>query len=165
MRRLLCCLLALMLCASGASAADRALSRFELHRYGEIMFDTYDVATLGGRLQLSVNGGGFRPVDDSVGEALLKVIDKYGMTAWDGFNGSTPYVLDGQGFRLEFDLTDGASVLATGDNAFPEGYFDAVGAITDILEAATPASPLSGIMGFLSRLFSGSREDRYRMKA
>ena len=159
MKRLLACLLALMLCASGALAAERTLSRFELYRHGEIMFDSYDIATLDGRLQLSVNGGDFRPVDDAVGAALLKVIDKYGMTAWDGFSGSTPYALDGEGFRLEFDLTDGTSVLATGDNAFPEGYFDAVGEITDILEAARPAgTSMGGLLEFFSRLFTFKNE-------
>ena len=114
MKRLLACLLALMLCASGALAAERTLSRFELYRHGEIMFDSYDIATLDGRLQLSVNGGDFRPVDDAVGAALLKVIEKYGMTAWDGFSGSTPYALDGEGGRVKAQLPAAGAEMDAG---------------------------------------------------
>lgn len=161
MRKLLCWLLALMLCAAPALAAERALSRLGLYRHGEIMYDSYDVATHRGRLRLSVNGGDFRPVDDGVGEALLEVIDRYDMIAWDGFSESNPYVLDGEGFRVEFELTDGTSVLAIGDNAFPDGYFDAVAELTDILEtaAAKPAgASLGGLLDLLAGLFSGSRE-------
>ena len=159
--RLLCCLLAALLCAAcPALAADRALSRFELYRHGEMAYDSYDLDTQDGRLRLSVNGGRFRPVDDSVGQALLEVIDRYDMAAWDGFDRSNPYVLDGEGFRVGFELTDGTSALAIGDNAFPDHYFDAVGEIEAILQDAASASPLAGIRRFLSGLFSPKDQAR-----
>ena len=67
-------------------------------------------------------------------EALMEVIEKYGIESWDGFSGSRKYVLDGEGFSLEIRFTDGTSVNARGDNAFPEHYFDAIGEIWEILE-------------------------------
>ena len=36
-------------------------------------------------------------------------------------------------FWLEITLTDGTRVLARGDNAFPEHYFDAMGEMWEIL--------------------------------
>ena len=164
MKRALACLLALLLCAACPALAGEAvtLSRFELYRHGEIMFDSYDIATRRGRLTLSVNGGAFAPIDDSVGEALLAVIDRYGLVDWDGFDDYDPNVLDGEGFRIEFDLSDGTSVQATGDNAFPDHYFDAIGEITGILEDARPAPALSmaGIADFLAGLFSPNSRER-----
>ena len=64
---------------------------------------------------------------------LQEVIQSYGLESWDGFHESDPYVLDGEGFWLEITLTDGTRVLARGDNAFPEHYFDAMGEMWEIL--------------------------------
>ena len=65
--------------------------------------------------------------------ALVNVIDTYNVASWDGFSGSRKYVLDGEGFWLDFTLTDGTAVHARGDNAFPEHYFDVIGEMWEIL--------------------------------
>ena len=73
--------------------------------------------------------------------ALMKVIDTYDVVSWDGFSESDPSVLDGEGFWLEFSLTDGTRVQARGNNAFPEHYFEAMGTIWSILTDVSQEKP------------------------
>lgn len=51
------------------------------------------------------------------------------LSAWDGFAGNQPGVLDGERFHLHIAYADGTGVDAWGDNAFPEGYFETKSAI------------------------------------
>ena len=51
------------------------------------------------------------------------------LSAWDGFSGEDPCMLDGESFRLNIAYAGGLVVAARGNNAFPEGYFDAKSAI------------------------------------
>lgn len=53
------------------------------------------------------------------------------LSAWDGFAGNQPGMLDGEGFRLHIAYADGTDIDARGDNAFPEGYFETKSAIND----------------------------------
>ena len=69
-------------------------------------------------------------------DALMQIVDEYDLARWDGFSESNDQVLDGEGFWLEINLTDHTSILARGDNAFPENYFPAVGAMQEILDEA-----------------------------
>ncbi len=114
----------------------RAISTFFLSRNGEIYYDSYHITREPDGYRVSVSDGEAQGIDGASVEALMGVIDKYGLEGWDGFDGSTPYVLDGEGFWLEFTLTDGTHVQARGDNAFPEEYFPAIGEIWRILENA-----------------------------
>ncbi len=114
----------------------RAISTFFLSRNGEIYYDSYHITREPDGYRVSVSDGEAQGIDGASMEALMGVIDKYGLEGWDGFDGSTPYVLDGEGFWLEFTLTDGTHVQARGDNAFPEEYFPAMGEIWRILENA-----------------------------
>lgn len=114
----------------------RAISTFFLSRNGEIYYDSYHITREPDGYRVSVSDGEARDIDGASMEALMGVIDQYGLEGWDGFDESTPYVLDGEGFWLEFTLTDGTHVQARGDNAFPEDYFPAMGEIWRILENA-----------------------------
>lgn len=114
----------------------RAISTFFLSRNGEIYYDSYHITREPDGYRVSVSDGEARDIDGASMEALMGVIDQYGLEDWDGFDESTPYVLDGEGFWLEFTLTDGTHVQARGDNAFPEDYFPAMGEIWRILENA-----------------------------
>jgi len=69
-------------------------------------------------------------------------------------------VLDGEGFRLVIELTDGTSVHAYGSNSFPENYFDVIGQMQDILDGIEPepAGAANALLAFLSGLFSGKGE-------
>ena len=42
-------------------------------------------------------------------------------------------VEDGENFRLEIRFTDGTGIVASGDNAFPDNYSDAMEAMWRIL--------------------------------
>ena len=73
-------------------------------------------------------------MDQGLMAELQDVIQTYGLEAWDGFHENDPDVLDGENFRLEMRFADGWSVYATGENAFPDGYFDAMARIDGIFE-------------------------------
>ena len=55
------------------------------------------------------------------------------VAAWDGFKESDYNVEDGENFRLEIRFTDGTGIVASGDNAFPDNYSDAMEAMWRIL--------------------------------
>ena len=113
---------------------ERAISRFELYRSGEIAYDSFDIITLMGEYSMSVSGDDYQKIDARYVDELFQVIEKYDLYEWDGFDKTREGVLDGEGFRLEVTFTDGTSITANGDNAFPADYFDAIGEIQDILD-------------------------------
>lgn len=157
MKRTLCLLLALLLGATGVAGATGAataeapmLLRFEVYRYGELAYRPGAVKAVDGGYAASPDGGEtWLPVDDAVAEALVDVYERYGLAAWNGFSEENPYVLDGEGFWLEIELDDGATVTAHGSNAFPPDYFPAMREIQDILDGIeyAPAAPEAWIVG------------------
>ncbi|MBQ8954266.1 MAG: hypothetical protein IJ048_09130 [Clostridia bacterium] len=138
----------------------RAIARFDLHRNGDVAYDSYEIVTLQGEYQVSVNGKDFQKLDASVVDALYQVFEAYDLAQWDGFNEAREGVLDGEGFWLDITLTDGTSVHAHGSNAFPERYFEAVGEMQEILDGIgkTPAVTMGGILNFFASLRPGKRE-------
>ena len=114
----------------------RVLSTFFLYRSGEICRDSYSITRGPEGYLVSVSDGEPEAIDDASVAALERAVEDYGLERWDGFDESEPDVLDGEGFWLEIRLTDGTSIRARGDNAFPEGYFEAMGTIQDILDNA-----------------------------
>ena len=111
----------------------RAISSFYVYRNGEINYDSYRITLDTDGYYVSVNEEPAEPFNKFLAQAFVEIIDKYDVASWDGFAESQDFVLDGEGFWLEFTLTDGTRVLARGDNAFPEHYFDAMGEIWEIL--------------------------------
>ena len=111
----------------------RAISFFYVYRSGEIHYDSYQITLDAEGYRLSVSEGPERPIGADRVSALMKVIDDCDLASWDGFSGSQPFVLDGESFWLDFTLTDGTRVHASGDNVFPEHYFEAMGEIWKIL--------------------------------
>ena len=116
--------------------APRSISRFELYLHGETAPRSYAVCILQNEPYLSVGGGNYRKIHETTLDALNRVFEEYDVAAWDGFSGHNENVLDGEGFRLEIWLSDGRYVLATGDNAFPENYYEVIGQWLEILEGA-----------------------------
>ena len=115
--------------------AQRRISTFFLYRDGENYYDTYSITHEPDGYHVSVNDTGEQRIDDATVDALMAVIDAYGLEAWDGFNESQRYVLDGETFWLEVRLTDGTFIQARGDNVYPENYGSAMhlfdGALND----------------------------------
>ena len=114
----------------------RSLSRLYVYRNGSINYEFYEIESDETGYVLTISERESRPIPPETADALCAVIDKYGLEQWDGFSKSQSGVLDGEGFRLEIELTDGTRILASGDNAFPPDYFNAMGELWAILEAA-----------------------------
>ena len=112
--------------------AERAISTFFLSRTGDIHYDSYAITRESDGYRASVNDGEPQAIDG----ALARAVEEYDLARWDGFQESREFVLDGESFWLELRLTDGSHISASGDNAFPEGYFPAISAIQDILDGA-----------------------------
>lgn len=115
---------------------SRAVVSLSLSRTGSVFMDSYSLLSCDEGYIMSVSGGPDRPVDAEVAEALLALIDEYDLTRWDGFDRAEEGVLDGETFLLKVRLADGTGITASGDNAFPPDYFEAIGAMQRLLEAA-----------------------------
>ena len=115
----------------------RAISTFFVYRGGEIYYDSYQITLDSDGYYVSVNEEPEQPVSEDIAGALMDVIETYDVVSWNGFSQSQSGVLDGEDFWLEFTLTDGTSVSARGDNAFPEHYFEAMSAMWEILSRIT----------------------------
>jgi hypothetical protein len=115
----------------------RMISSFSLYRNGEIRYDSYQLSLDKDGYTVSIDEEPAQPIRTESVEALMNVIDTYNVISWNGFDESNDYVLDGEGFWLDISFTDGTSISAQGDNAFPERYFDAMGAMWDILTHIT----------------------------
>ena len=112
---------------------ERTISEFFVSRTGEINYDSYRITLDPDGYYISVNGETGQPVGTDTVEALMDVIESFDVASWDGFDKSAKYVLDGEGFSLEIQFTDGSSISARGDNRFPDRYFEAMGEIWEIL--------------------------------
>ena len=111
----------------------RTLSTFYVYRSGDIHYDSYQITMDENGYHISINEEAPQPFSAEAAAALVQVIDTYDMVSWDGFSESRSFVLDGEGFWLDFTLTDGTRIHARGDNVFPEHYFEAMGAMWDVL--------------------------------
>ena len=111
----------------------RMISTFYLSRMIEGGFASYKIIMDSGGYRVSIDEGEERPFSIGAVEELVRVIDTYDITSWDGFSESDYNVLDGESFRLDIGLTDGARVLARGENAFPDSYDEAMEQIWRIL--------------------------------
>ena len=121
----------------GEIETGRTLSTFSVYRYGEISYDSYSIFLDEDGYHISVNDEESQFMDEETVQTLMEVIEAFNVSSWDGFDETNENVLDGEGFSLEIGFTDGTSVKALGDNAFPEQYADAMGEMWDILTNIT----------------------------
>ena len=115
-------------------AENHVLTRFRFTQGGEMVPRSWEITFYDGSCRIQDDEGESREFDSALAEELKQVIAEYDLEAWDGFHESDPNVLDGQSFSLELTYADGSTVYASGENAFPEHYFDAITSITAILE-------------------------------
>ena len=94
---------------------------------------TYTITMDEGEYLVSVDEGPERPISTDVLDELMNVIGTYDVAAWDGFKESDYNVEDGENFLLEIRFTDGTGIVASGDNAFPDNYSDAMEVMWRIL--------------------------------
>lgn len=144
MKRIIALLLAAALFASVSLAestaqsgdARRTLTYFWFIRGGYLPPESYEITEADGTFILTRDDGASAPIGLSVTDDLLDIIEDYGLFSWDGFDESDPFALDGEGFTLIATFSDGMSLSASGENAFPDHYFDAAEAITRLLDTA-----------------------------
>ena len=103
--------------------AEPVFTRFWFTRGGYLPPDSYEVFTVDGDWYLCRNEGPSWKIDDEYAEAVDAMIRDWNVLAWDGFKGSDPDVLDGEGFALQIEKTDGTKIYASGENYFPDGYY------------------------------------------
>lgn len=115
-------------------ARDHVLTRLRFTRGGYMAPVSYEVALRQGAYTLAENEGELIPFDEDLMEELTGIIEGADIASWDGFRGSTPYVLDGESFSLSLTYADGTNVYASGENRFPDGYHDAAGRMWELFE-------------------------------
>ena len=135
-------------------ARDHVLTRFYISRGGYMAPRSCEITLQNGGYYLHENEDAPRIMDPVSAAGLREIIQTYDVESWDGFCGSDPYVLDGEGFMLEMEFADGASVRAAGENAFPDRYFDVMAGIDGILEKEQMAR-LAGTYRYEGEGFGG----------
>ena len=59
-------------------------------------------------------------MDASLMDQVQKILETYDVGKWNGFRGNDSMVLDGSSFSFHVTFTDGTSISASGNNAFPK---------------------------------------------
>ena len=72
------------------------------------------------------------PADGELMQQLSAVVDGHDLRKWNRFDKSNSMIMDGSGFYLRIDFSDGTQIMARGSNSYPAGYGEAVDAI-DVL--------------------------------
>ena len=128
MKKILFCLMMLFLipCAvfgeTPTPSPTAGIVRLRLSINDYMMPVNYEIIQQGGAYCLYRNDDLPILLDPHDAEDLARIIDKYDVRAWDGFDESNPEVDDGEFFCFSASLTDGTSIRAKGENAFPPNY-------------------------------------------
>ena len=120
--------------AETAEATGHVLRRFSFSRWGELKPRSWEVVWEEGGCTLGEDEGAARPFPAELATELAQVVADYDLESWNGVYSTDYEVLDGECFSLELEFADGATVFANGENAFPEGYDEATGAMDAIFE-------------------------------
>jgi len=72
------------------------------------------------------------PADGELMQQLFAVVDDHNLRKWNGFDKFNSLVMDGSGFYLRIDFSDGTQIMARGSNSYPTGYGEAARAINDL---------------------------------
>ena len=153
MKRCLIFLIALAVlsgCAFGLAGAEtdrdgHVLTRFYFSRGGYMVPQSREICFAEDGCAVRVDDNEPRPFDPAAAAELVQIIKDYRLDAWDGFHESDSRVLDGENFSLEMEYSDGTTVYASGENAFPDGYHAVTAALDDILRREE--------MGFLAGVY------------
>lgn len=74
------------------------------------------------------------PLDADETQAVLALPAQADFSLWDGFHATNSDVLDGDSFSLTLRFADGTEIVASGNNAYPEGYQAGYTAIRDCFD-------------------------------
>lgn len=121
--------------------AVRRISTFYLSRSSSNVDDFYNITLEPDGYYVSVDEEPEIPVRPELIDALLNIIESYNLQDWDGFNEDGGFAPDSEDYWLEIRFTDDTRVVAKGDNAYPENYFEAMGEIHELLEQMAKTTP------------------------
>ena len=107
--------------------------RFRLYRNDFLMPQNYEIFLLGDAYYLYRNDDLPILLDPHDADDLVRIIDQYDVRAWDGFDDSNYEVEDGEFFYFSAVLTDGTSIYAEGQNAFPPNYSPAASLMEELI--------------------------------
>ncbi len=110
------------------------LTRFSYSLHGEMMPRSWEITFQEDGYTIRENDGDSHPFPKTLVEELMRIIAQNGADSWQGVYETEFEVLDGEGFSLEMDFADGANNYASGENAFPDGYFSFQRAVLDIFK-------------------------------
>ena len=106
---------------------------FRLYRNDFLMPQNYEIFLLGDAYYLYRNDDLPIRLDPHDADDLVRIIDQYDVRAWDGFDDSNYEVEDGEFFYFAAVLTDGTSIYAEGQNAFPPNYSPAASLMEELI--------------------------------
>ena len=132
---------------------------FRLYRNDFMMPQNYEIYLLGDAYYLYINDDKPLRVDSQIADDLVRMIDKYDIRSWDGFDESNPEVEDGEFFYFSAVLTDGTSIYAHGQNAFPDTYDPAATMMERMIlraDGETVEEDLSGTYVYEGKGFGGN---------
>ncbi len=114
-------------------APTAGIVRFRLYRNDFMVPMNYEIFLIGDAYYLYRNDDLPILFDSHDAEGLVRIIDQYDVRSWDGFDESDHEVDDGEFFCFFADLTDGTSIRARGQNAFPPTYSPAAILMEDLI--------------------------------
>lgn len=129
-------LIMLMCCSAALGEESLVIESFAYSYSGESIdaIRSYEIrmTARGYIADISMMAGNTRLILSMTEEEVAAFAGSLGdLSAWDGFSGDNPDMLDGESFHLDITYADGAGISAWGSNAFPEGYFNTKSAIDD----------------------------------
>ncbi|SCW43356.1 hypothetical protein SAMN02910456_01098 [Ruminococcaceae bacterium YRB3002] len=171
---------------SGADFGNCGIVKFYYGYHGSIGGDSYhyDIRFENGVIKLSIEEMLHREYGELEGEisretltALEEICSRFDVRRWNGFNRSDPNVLDGDGFSLDIEYSDGKKISAHGSNSFPAHYREFKKALDEAVKndrdrlfeakrqefigAGVTGDPTFAMINFMQRGASGS--DKYEI--
>ena len=113
---------------------NHTLTRFFYSIRGEMMPRSWEITLQEDGYWIQENEETPRLFPEALAMELTQAIVNNDADSWHGVYETEYEVLDGEGFSLSMDFEDGVSVHASGNNAFPDGYFTFQRVVLDILQ-------------------------------
>ena len=112
---------------------------FSYETSGSTGYSKYNISENGKKIIFSYESDIFgrkdinKEIDKYYLEKLLKIVNDYNIYEWDGFDESIEgEFMDGTSFNFEIVFKDGKTIKASGYEATPDNYKEAINAIAEL---------------------------------
>ena len=72
--------------------------------------------------------------DAKLMDRVREILETNEVGSWNGFHGNNFMVLDGGGFSMYVEFTDGTTLSASGENCFPANYQTVASELTELIQ-------------------------------